>query len=123
MANQSADDRNRERAVVFGRELRLARARANLYQSDLAAKLGRHATSISQWESGARADVPSEAVVRQLDTILETGGHLLLVAGYLPQQGSGTLPPTTAGVLSITPKEAQLLIALADRLKVSLGMT
>ncbi|HEY4225764.1 MAG TPA: NBR1-Ig-like domain-containing protein [Pseudolysinimonas sp.] len=60
---------------LFGEELRYWRARRELTPAALAAACGRDRRTITAAEEGR--DIPSEALVHQLEGLLETGGMLL----------------------------------------------
>lgn len=103
-----------DRAKAFGMELKLARVRASMLQQELADALGLHATSISQFERGDRADVPDFDTVQQLDQILGTNGALIAAAGYeldpIPTSGMLPLPE------GLTPDDIAALMTLVRQL-------
>jgi transcriptional regulator with XRE-family HTH domain len=82
----------------FGTELRTARIRANLKQSDVAAHMGWHSTSISQLERGDRANLPDFRTVKKLDRFLNAKGKLLTAAGFKAPAGSHTQPIFTVTI-------------------------
>ena len=91
------------RVKGFGVALKVARIRAGIFQNQLAEKLGVHSTSVSQWERGDRADVPSRDIVETLERVLEANGELLKACGYAPmEEETGEAPNQSAAATSAT---------------------
>lgn len=108
------EKKGRDRAKRFGHELKLARIRADVLQTELADMLKVHATSVSQWERGDRARVPDFDTVSAIDDALDAGGVLLEAAGYRePAEGETTMIPIP---LNLTSSDVALLLEMARRL-------
>ena len=70
----------------FAAALRAERARADLSQEELGAKIGYDKSTISIYEKGTRQSVPSRDVVVLIEDALSvTDSRLLTAAGYLPR--------------------------------------
>jgi len=77
---------------AFGIELRAARVRRRLKQSEVAAHMGWHSTAISQLEIGDRASLPEFKTAKKLDRFLKANGRLLVAAGFAPPLGVHSTP-------------------------------
>lgn len=116
------DKRGAQRAEEFGVELKLWRIRSRMLQAELAERIGVHATSISQWERGDRADTPDRDTVEALDEALGAGGSLTRAAGY-GGEGSVVELPATAGQLplptNLTTDDIAVLLAVTRQLSMA----
>ncbi len=115
--NMSRESRGQERARQFGLELKLARVRAGMVQTELSEILGVHSTSVSQWERGNRADVPDRDTVAALDEILNADGALLRAAGW-----SAPSAPVTIQV-DPTHSNGSTVAGLGDTVRLPAGLT
>ena len=61
--------------LSFGEKLLIARKQLDLYQYEMAERLGVHANSITNYERGEGK--PHAAVVRMFDLLCERAGHSL----------------------------------------------
>ena len=86
----------------FASALRAERARADLSQEDLGAKIGYDKSTISIYEKGTRQSVPSRDVVILIEDALSvTDSRLLTSAGYLPRSPGDSGPAaSSAGALA-----------------------
>ena len=83
----------------FAAALRAERARADLSQEELGARIGYDKSTISIYEKGTRQSVPSRDVVVLIEDALSVGdSRLLTAAGYLPRSADEASDLSTAAV-------------------------